>query len=305
MNWTISSLLDWTTLYFTKHGIESPHLEAEILLSHSLSLKRIDLYVQHERVLNEEELKAFKSLLLRRVRKEPTAYIIGYRPFMSLDLAVTKDVLIPRPETEQAVQAVLDNAKSVNKEKIEILDLGAGSGAIAVSIAYYLKNCRVTATDISDKAIQVAKSNAQKHGVSDRINFLAGDLFGPVKTGSPFDIIVSNPPYIPSAEIPKLQPEIKNYEPVSALDGGPDGMDFYRKILKDIDPFLADNGYLILEVAFDQATRISDLIKEKGIFEGPKIVKDHGDIDRVIIARRSNEKAEGRRKLNIIARLVI
>ncbi|MEK7375610.1 MAG: HemK/PrmC family methyltransferase, partial [Candidatus Margulisiibacteriota bacterium] len=160
MTWTIQSLLDWATEYFTKHGIELPHLEAEILLSHALKLKRIELYVQHERELKEEELAAFKPMILRRIKKEPIAYIIGHKPFMSLDFKVNPDVLIPRPETEKLVEIVIDIAKKEDRP-VKILDLCCGSGAVAVSIAKYLENALISAADISRKAVETARLNAK------------------------------------------------------------------------------------------------------------------------------------------------
>jgi release factor glutamine methyltransferase len=286
MNWTISSLLDWTTLYFTKHKIENPHLEAEILLAHALNIKRIDLYVQHERVLNEEELAAFKKLIIRRIKNEPIAHIIGYKPFISLDFIVSSDVLIPRPETEHVVEVVIDIIKAGQNKSIKILDIGTGSGAIAVSLAYYTKNSFVTATDVSPKALQLAKQNAAKHGVSDRIKLLQGNLFEPLNGSDVFDIIVSNPPYIPTGEIPSLQNEIKNFEPIKALDGGADGLDYYRKIMSKIDPFLKPEGYIVLEVGMAQAEEVSGIIRSKQIFAEPKIYEDYAGIKRVVEARR-------------------
>ena len=176
MIWTISSLLEWTKGYFEKHGTDSPRLEAEILLSHSLKLKRLQLLLQHEREMKESELAEFKLLVLRRVKNEPVAYITGFKPFMTLELAVTPDVLIPRPETEHLVEAVLDIVKNNQalscQGQISILDIGTGSGAISISLAHYLKNSKVTAVDISEKALDIAKSNALKLGVQEKITFI-------------------------------------------------------------------------------------------------------------------------------------
>jgi len=285
MTWTISTLLDWTTIYFTNHKIEEPHLEAEILLAHALKIKRIELYMQHERVLKEEELAVFKQLILRRIKREPTAYIIGYKPFMSLDLNVTKDVLIPRPETEKLVEESISLIKLNGKDSVHVADIGTGSGAIGVSIAKYCKSAKVYATDISKAAIEVAESNAEKHGVKDRISFYLGDLFSPIPGDIKFDLILSNPPYIKTSEIKDLQPEISKYEPAGALDGGPDGLDYYRKIISQAPGHLADSGYLLLEAGYGQADNIIEMIKNTGSFRETKKIKDLSGIDRVILAK--------------------
>jgi release factor glutamine methyltransferase len=287
MTWTISSLLDWTTQYFKNQGIECPHLEAEILLAHALGVKRISLYVQHERALNEEELAAFKKLILRRVKKEPIAYIIGYKPFMSLDFEVSPEVLIPRPETEKLVEVAIDLIKGNGLPNKRVLDIGTGSGAIAVSLAKYADTEEVHATDISEKAIETAKANAEKHSVSGKMKFYPGDIFSGVPSGTKFGLVISNPPYIPSANIEKLDPDVKNFEPKGALDGGPDGLDFYRKILSNIENFLDVGGYLIFEAEKDASKKIQELIKEKGIFDASKTFEDNLEIERVVTARRT------------------
>lgn len=285
MTWTISTLLDWTTIYFTNHKIEEPHLEAEILLAHALKIKRIELYMQHERVLKEEELAAFKQMILRRIKREPTAYIIGYKPFMSLDLNVTKDVLIPRPETEKLVEESISLVKLTGKDIVHVADIGTGSGAIGVSVAKYCKSAKVYATDISKAAIGVAESNAEKHGVKERISFYLGDLFSPIPEGIKFDLILSNPPYIKTSEIKDLQPEISKYEPAGALDGGSDGLDYYKRIVSQAPAYLADSGYLLLEAGYGQAESIIETIKNTGAFRETKKIKDLSGIDRVILAK--------------------
>lgn len=285
MTWTISSLLDWTTLYFTKYAIQEPHLEAEILLAHSLSVKRIELYVQHERILTADELARFKQLILRRIKKEPVAYIIGCKPFMSLDFFVNQDVLIPRPETEKLVEIAVDIAKT-RDETISVLDIGCGSGAIAISIAKYALNTSIVATDSSEKAVYTANQNAQKHGVQDKITFYQGNLFEPIPSDLKFDIIVSNPPYIQSSEINNLQIEIKDFEPIAALDGGADGLDFYRNIISHAHGFLKQNGLILLEMGAGQSKSIRNIIDSNPSFGNIKIFKDHGDIERVISSTR-------------------
>lgn len=284
MTWTIATLLDWTTIYFTNHKIEDAHLEAEVLLAHALGIKRIQIYTMHDRVLKEEELAEFKKLILRRVKREPTAYIIGYRPFMSLDFLVTKEVLIPRPETELLVEKVIDIAKESNMTQVSLLDIGTGSGAIAVSIAKYIPSSAVTATDISMASLELASENAKKHGVSDRVRFLQGDLFSPIPQGSKFDMIISNPPYISSDDLQKLEPEITKYEPLRALDGGPDGLAYYRKITAQAQEFLADKGSLLLETGQGQADAVMEMLSSASVYSSISKIRDLSGIDRVVLA---------------------
>lgn len=284
MTWTISSLLDWTTIYFTNHKIDEPHLESEVLLAHALGIKRIQIYTMHDRVLSDEELAAFKKLILRRIKREPTAYIIGYRPFMSLDFDVTRDVLIPRPETEVLVEKAIDLIKENNSAPASVLDIGTGSGAIAVSIAKYCPAANIVATDISQPALEVAASNAKKHGVAERTGFLQGDLFSPIEKNQKFDIIVSNPPYISSSELEKLQPEITKYEPVRALDGGPDGLAYYRKIASMAHDYLTEKGHLLLETGMGQADSVIEMLRAASAYSSISKVRDLSGIDRVVLA---------------------
>lgn len=278
--WTIKRVLDFATDYFTKAGIENPHLEAEILLACALNKKRIDLYVQFENALDKDELGRFKGFIQRRKNREPSAYITGVKSFMSLDFIVTKDVLIPRPETEMLVEAAIDISKEMQNPSI--LDIGTGSGAVAISIARYVPNSKVTATDISRKALEVAYENAKRHGVSDRINFEANDLF---PGSGKFDLIVSNPPYIKSDDIKTLAPEIKDHEPLSALDGGPDGLDHYRRILKEAKCHMTDNGHLLLEVGAGQSKDVTAMAESILKPAGIKTRHDLNNIERLIIVQ--------------------
>ncbi len=286
MNWTVSSLLDWTTLYFRKYNIDNPHLEAEILLAFTLSLKRIDLYVQYERVLKDEELASFKEKMLRRVKHEPLAYITGSRQFMSLDLFVTKDTLIPRPETEHVVEVAIDVVKSLEKGHVNILDLCTGCGAVAVSIAQYAKNTRITASDISKEALAVAGKNSEKFGLSNRITLIESDMFNNIPAGTAFDIITVNPPYIPTKVIAALQPEVKDFEPVKALDGGTDGLDYYRILFEKAHGFLSPDGTVVTEIGSGQAKDIIEIINKSGRFVIMRKMNDHAGIERVIAAKR-------------------
>jgi len=241
-----------------------PRLETEILLAYSLNLKRIQLYSQPERVLTKEELDRFKALVERRKKHEPIAYIVGYQPFMGLDFIVTPDVLIPRPETELLVETAIQFIKE-NKIK-SIADLGTGSGCIAVSIAKKVPTIKIVATDASEKALELAKQNAKKHNVEDRIEF---HLTANFSLPFPVDLIISNPPYIPTAAIENLDPDVKDFEPRQALDGGKDGLDFIRKLIE-----LAPK-HLIFEFGINQGSAIRKL--------NPNItiIKDYSGIERI------------------------
>lgn len=286
MKWTIKSLIDWTTLYFKKHNIEEPHLEAEILLAHALNIKRIQIYTMFDRILTEGELAKFKELILRRVKREPTAYIIGYKSFMSLDFIVNEKVLIPRPETETLVEKTIDIIKSINTNFVKVLEIGTGSGAISVSLAKFCPNIKITATDITNEVLQIAKQNAEKHSVIDKIDFIKSNIFENIDVNEKFDIIISNPPYIKTAEINLLQPEIKNFEPIKALDGGEDGLDFYRKISSCAYDYLSEKGWILLECGFNQAEEIIELFQNTNKYSSVTKQKDLSDIDRVIIVKK-------------------
>ncbi|NQT30683.1 MAG: peptide chain release factor N(5)-glutamine methyltransferase [Candidatus Saganbacteria bacterium] len=281
--WTIKTLLGWTTDYFKKFNIEWPHLEAEILLAHTLNLKRIELYTNFERELKKEELAQFKKLIQRRSLHEPLAYITRYQPFMSLDFYVDPAVLIPRPETEKMVEVVIDVIKKSNVQcPVSLLDIGTGSGAIAVTLAKYLPNIKVIGIDSSADAIKIAQKNAEAHKVADRCQFMVGNMFEGIK--QKFDIIVSNPPYIPTADIDKLEADVKDWEPKQALDGGPDGLDYIRTLINEGPKYLKDDGYLIFEFGINQAERIKDLAK--GIFKEFKIIKDNSGLERIFIGKK-------------------
>lgn len=279
--WTIKKLLDWTTGYFEKHQIDNPHLEAEILLAHALNAERIKLYIDFEKEPDRKALDAFKGFIVRRAKREPAAYITGSKQFMSLNFKVSPDVLIPRPETELLIENAIELIKKIDG-KAAMLDIGTGSGAIAVSLAKFTDNAEITATDISEKALEIASANAQTHKVDGRIKFVRADLYPPENIK--FDIIVSNPPYIKTADIKGLQPEIRSFEPVSALDGGADGLDHYRRIIGKAGNYLKEDGVLLLEIGADQAKDVigivNDTLKPKSVV----VKKDLSGLDRVVIA---------------------
>jgi len=285
--WTIKKILDWTTEYFKKHQIDNPHLEAEILLAHALNTERIKLYVDFEKEPDKVALEIFKGYMTRRAKREPAAYIIGSKYFMSLNFKVTPYVLIPRPETELLIENAIELSKGF-EGKISILDIGTGCGAIAVSLAKFIDNIEIYATDSSKKALDVALENAKMHKVEGKIKFIEADLFP--KEELKFNIIVSNPPYIKTADIGSLQPEIKDFEPISALDGGADGLDYYRRIIDKAGNYLKEGGCLLLEIGADQSKDVVGLIKDKLKSKNVSIKKDLNGLDRVVIAKKEEGK---------------
>ena len=279
----IKDQLKIATDILDEHNIESGRLEAEILLAHTLNVGRLYLYINPEQTISQEQVDDYNKLIERRTNHEPTAYILGHREFMDLDLIVNEDVLIPRPETEVLVESVIDHLND-NTGIIKIADIGTGSGAIAISLAKSLSGAAVEAVDISEKAINVARLNIGKYNLLGRITVHLGDLLSPLN-GKKFNAIVSNPPYIPSRVIDTLQAEVKDYEPSTALDGGMDGLDFYRRLFSESPKFLIDGGFLAVEIGFDQAESVKKLAEAEGQFKDIEIIKDLSKNDRVIIAK--------------------
>jgi len=250
--WTILKVLQWTTGYFSRKGIDQPRANAEVLLAHALGLERIQLYLRHDQPLSPVELARYRQLVQRRAAREPTQYITGKQEFWSLELDVTPAVLIPRPETEVLVEAALE---VLGSESARVLDLGTGSGAIAIAIAHECPNVQVVATDRSPEALAVAMRNVRKHGFKDRIALAAVAYFDAFTSlFPPFDLIVSNPPYIGENEFSDLAPEVSRFEPSTALlGGGAKGLDAIRRILMDTPDFLKPGGTLLLEIGQGQA----------------------------------------------------
>lgn len=259
--WTIRKVLAWTAPHFEKKGIDAPRLTAEILLAHVLKVDRVRLYVDHDRPLNADELSAFKALISRRLNNEPTQYLTGHKEFYGRRFQVDARVLIPRPETELLVDAVLQHLPKDAPSRV--IDLCTGSGCIAVTIAAERAQASVVATDLSKDACAVAKSNAEALDVGARLTVLEGDLFGPVPPDARFDAVVSNPPYISSAEIPGLQAEVLK-EPHLALDGGPDGLVLIRRIVSDARGRLNPGGLLAMEIAETQGAQVKALLDSAG-----------------------------------------
>ena len=248
-DWTIQRLLAWTTDYFKTHRIDSPRATAEILLAHALGMARIDLYTQHDKPLNALELADFRRLIKRRLKREPVAYIVGGKGFWNLELSVTGDVLIPRPETECLVEAALsilsaDGQSAGTVGPRRVLEPGTGSGAVILALASERPENIYWASDISRRAVALAKKNAVGSNLAARVHFFSGNWFQPLAASArPFDVIVSNPPYIPQPDLGRLQPEIRDYEPKIALDGDRDGLGSIRYLIRSAHGYLHASGF--------------------------------------------------------------
>ena len=258
----------------------TPRLDVETLLQKVLGVDRLYILLNLERVLSEDEEQLFNKFINERLNNRPIAYIVGNREFMGLDFFVKEGVLIPRPDTEVLVEEVIELAKK--KDAKNILDIGTGSGAITVSLAKYLENVKVTSVDISDIALEIGKRNAISNEVDDRITFVKSDLFTNIDKETKFDIIVSNPPYIKREVIDTLDKQVKDYEPYNALEGGVDGLDFYRAITKRAKEYLKKDGILAYEVGHDQSEDVSKLMEMDG-YTNIYTRKDLQQIDRVVI----------------------
>ncbi|HLG28988.1 MAG TPA: peptide chain release factor N(5)-glutamine methyltransferase [Candidatus Brocadiales bacterium] len=293
---TIKNAISNAVKLLKDSGIEAASLDAEVLLAYMLHCRRTDLYVNPDRVLNEEDISNFMALVQKRIMRMPLQYITGRSEFMSLDFIVNQSVLIPRPETEFVVESAISKAKLLGEQKtLNILDIGTGCGNIAVSLAVNLKNVRIYACDISRDALEVASTNAQRHNVSKMISFFHGDLFDAFND---FDLrgkmnfIVSNPPYIAYNERARLQPEVVSYEPHLALFSGNDSLIFYRRIFSEAPDWLAPDGYLIMELAEGQANNVSALMRKSSCYDGLELVKDLQQIDRVLIAHKKSGRSD-------------
>jgi release factor glutamine methyltransferase len=265
--------------------VESASLESEMLLCHILGWQRHELYLRKDYLLTQEQFQTFKDMLERRLAGEPVQYITGTRYFMGLPFYVDKSVLIPRWETELLTEYVIEKAKKKSRPAA-ILDLGTGSGAIAVSLAVNLPAAEITAVDIKDNALSVARKNAKANEVFHRINFYWGDLFLPLESvqfNNYFDIIVSNPPYIPTGEIDNLMTEVKDYEPVSALDGGADGLDFYHRLAGEAWRYLKDDGLIAMEIGYGQSGPVQEIFLKTGLYHSQEVHKDLVGIERFVV----------------------
>lgn len=286
--WTIGRILKWTEQYFKDKGIESPRLDAEVLLAHVLEKQRIYLYVHFDEPLQPGELAAYREMIKKRVLRVPVAQILGEKEFMGLTFKVTADTLVPRPDTEILVQAAVDRLRAMaGEEPLRFADIGTGSGAICLSVLHYLAGTVADTVDISPAARAVAEENAASLGLADRITFHTGDLLQPL-SGISFAAILSNPPYIPEADIATLAPEVRLKEPHTALSGGQDGLDFYRRLAKEAPAMLVPGGFTAFEVGIHQAGDVAALLKANPLIGRTEILPDYAGIDRVVVGWRKN-----------------
>jgi release factor glutamine methyltransferase len=271
-------VLQWTATYFAEKGIESPRLDAEVLLAHCLRVERLHLYLNFDRPLSPEERTEYRNLVRRRATREPVALIVGKKEFWSLSFQTASGVLIPRPETEILVQAVLDEVR--DREAPLILEIGVGTGAVAVAVLKEKPGARVIGTDLNLAAIATARANATC-AQADGLTLVAGSLFAPFRSQAQFDIICSNPPYIPTAVIATLAPEVRDFEPMTALDGGPEGLDVLEAIIGQAQEFLTQGGALCLEIGDGQDGAVVSLMQSAG-FDSVEVVPDLAGKPRVV-----------------------
>ncbi|HMO24767.1 MAG TPA: peptide chain release factor N(5)-glutamine methyltransferase [Tepidisphaeraceae bacterium] len=288
--WTVRRLLEWTAGFFARKQVDSPRLAAEQLLSHVMGVPRIRLYTDYDRVLDETVLTRYRELVRRAGEQEPIEYLTGISHFFGLELAVSREVLIPRPDTETLVEHVLQTVRfESHLTAPRVLDLCTGSGCIALAIAARLTSATVLAVDISPAALRVARSNLERLKLTQRVQLAEGDLFAALRDvvdAAPFDIITANPPYIRSDLIPKLDRSVRDYEPHVALDGGPDGLEFHRRILAELPTRLAPGGRAFLEIAYDQGERALAAASAVTGLAGATVLRDHAANDRVLTVLR-------------------
>jgi release factor glutamine methyltransferase len=304
---TVLEAIQKSTEFLTKKGVESPRLQTELLLAHLLQMPRMKLYLNFERALSPAETDALRGLVKRRGQHEPLQHLTGSTSFCGLEIAVNRHALVPRPETELLAEAGWQFLSTLNLQPSTALDLGTGTGCIAVALAVKCPQAKIVATDVSADALALAMENTKCHGVAERIEFLEGDGFAALQSEGrvarapesdvgigdwqssslrKFDLIISNPPYIPSAEIATLQPEVRDFDPHTALDGGGEGLDFYRMFSVRADPFLKPGGRLMLEFGDGQAEAIRRIFEvEKWIVE--EVREDYSHRARILIAKPS------------------
>lgn len=285
--WTIGRLLSWTHDYLTQNGVDEAKLASEVLLAHSLNCKRIDLFTRFDKEPELSGVDRFRDLVRRAAKHEPIAYLVGEKEFFSLSFTVTNDVLIPRPETETLVEVVMDQSKQAQWNQPYLLEVGTGSGCISIAILTQAELINIVATDISSVALDVAKSNAQRHSVSERITFIEADQLALPEQIIPkdgFHVIMSNPPYVADDDMNSLDQCVRDYEPHIALSDGQDGLSFYRGLAKDSPKLLSSDGLLIVEVADGQAETVEKVIEQSGPLAYRATIKDRvNGMPRVIV----------------------
>lgn len=284
--WTIKKLLLWTTHYFQEHHLDSPRLDAELLLAHVLHKQRIYLYTDFDLIVEPSELSLYREYIKKRVSGVSTAAIIGEKEFMGLTFKVNEDVLIPRPDTETWLEKVIQYHR--NEQGLYVADLGTGSGAILLSFLYYCREDTGVGVDISEKALALAEENGKNLKMDDRVTWRRGDYLTALEEGELFDGILTNPPYIPTGDIRGLAEEVR-HEPMNALDGGADGLTFYRKLAEGAAEHLKDGGFLAAEFGIHQAADVVNLLKETGKFDSFEVITDYGGIERAVYCRKKAE----------------
>ena len=284
--WTIKKLLLWTTHYFQEHHLDSPRLDAELLLAHVLHKQRIYLYTDFDLIVEPSELSLYREYIKKRVSGVSTAAIIGEKEFMGLTFKVNEDVLIPRPDTETWLEKVIQYHR--NEQGLTVADLGTGSGAILLSFLYYCKEDTGIGVDISEKALALAEENGNNLKMDDRVTWRRGDYLTALEEGELFDGILTNPPYIPTGDIRGLAEEVR-HEPMNALDGGADGLTFYRKLAEGAAEHLKDGGFLAAEFGIHQAADVVNLLKKTGKFDSFEVITDYGGIERAVYCRKKAE----------------
>lgn len=282
--WTVRRILDWTTAHLGKHGSDSPRLDAEVLLAHARKCERIRLYTNYEDIVSDQERGTMRTLVQRRANAEPVAYLVGKREFFGLDFFVDQNVLIPRPDTETLVMELVEEAQ--NLASPSILDLCTGSGCVAIAAAANCPRATFLASDISEAALSIARKNAEANQLQDRIRFVKSDCFEQIPADPKFDLIASNPPYIPDAEIETLDADVRQHEPRLALAGGADGLNFYRRIIQEAPRYLKEKGQLLLEFSPEQESDLRQLLGESRVYNNIRVKTDLADRSRVIIAQK-------------------
>jgi release factor glutamine methyltransferase len=281
--WTTRELLNWTAGHFRERQLDAPRVCAEMLLSHVIGCDRMRLYMEVDRPASAAELAQLRELVTRATKHEPVQYLVGHAWFFSRRFEVDRSTLIPRPATEALVERILTLLRQREVTAPRVLDLATGSGCIAVSVAAQLPAATVVATDLVPAAIELATRNATTHGVADRIEFRVGSLWEPILADERFDVIAANPPYISDAEWAEVPPNVKSWEPASALRGGPDGLELVRPIVAGARAHLSPGGVLLIEIAASQETGSLRIAREAG-FEGPSVIKDFEGLPRVLVA---------------------
>jgi release factor glutamine methyltransferase len=291
---TVLEAIQRSTEFLAKKGVDSPRLQTELLLAHLLKQPRMRLYLEFERVLTPAEVDGLREFIKRRGQREPLQHIVGSTSFCGFEIVVNRDVLIPRPETEVLAErgwTFLNQLSTLNAQPSTVLDFGTGSGCLAIALASKCPAAEVYAIDISPEALALARQNAARHGVAERIRFLQGDGFAAAPEGAQFDLIISNPPYIPSGEIALLQAEVRDYDPHRALDGGVDGLDYGRRLAAECAPFLKPDGRVMLEFGDGQAEGLREIFKRQ-LWIVEAVEEDYSHRPRIMVARRANTTAD-------------